>query len=202
MKTRRMVAMSMLAACVLLLVSGIALAQEPLFNGFEALFDEETQKVQLFNATGRTTDASILIVPAKIEYNGQLYQTVLISRTDEGGLYDVLKGTSVHTLVIADGVEVWWLFGYDNSELRAVCLPDDVRGRPVCTVENSGLEMLVEIYPDVMYYVVNGSSAHLCCEKQGLSYAFRPSYASAGLEITQALREDDPRLLAYLDSLE
>lgn len=159
--------------------------------------------VCLYNGGGKKwwSPKDVLIVPSQIEYNGKSYDTVLKSPTSEGGLYDIVSNSDAHTVIIADGVAIWNFFGYNNSNLKTVCLPDDTNGTPACSLQESDLEKMAAECPDLVYYVVEGSSAHQCCEQLHLPYAFRPGYDEAGLQITQTLAPNDSSLLAYLEKL-
>lgn len=141
---------------------------------------------------------NVLIVPAEIEYQKKKYRTALYSFDKS----DMIKNSNAHTLIIDDGVKINGLFGYGNNNLRAICLPDDTNGVTACTIQDSMLSSLAKEYPELVFYVVEGSSAHQCCETLHLNYCFRPDYKSSGLRITQDLSESDPAILTYIELLQ
>ncbi|MBE5780068.1 MAG: hypothetical protein E7331_12155 [Clostridiales bacterium] len=155
--------------------------------------------------SGCSNAENVILVPATVTRPGNRTQecrVVLQGPTDEGGLYDTFSESPVHTVIIADGVEVRDFFGYNNDQLKRICFPDDTEEVVCCTEEYSMMEAMLEIYPDVIYYVAEGSSAHQVCEKLNLPYRFRPDYAQAGLIITENLSENAPEVQAYIDLLD
>ena len=158
-----------------------------------------TDYVSLYAGCSGATD--VAIVPSVVHKENREYRVVLRGPTGEGGLYDTICDSRVHTLLIGDGVEVWEFFGYGNDNLLNVCLPDDANGIICCDVEHSMLQTMYSIKPDITYYVIEGSSAHHVCEQLNLPYRFRKTYSSVGLVVDDSLKENDPILAEYIESL-